>query len=310
MHTFPITTAILSVAALPAGAQMTVNDLCGRATMTAAAGMVSDVTFSYGGTDRYYCTYTPTSLNPVHPLVIALHGGDGNASQMMEDNHGIIATAESLGWIAVFPNGLPRPSCGGTLCLDNSWSAPDNVFFIGELIGQLKAGGMVDADRVYLVGFSGGAGLIYTIAGTPGFPHAINSIATVAGVFGNYTADVPDQGFKTIPLPAAQPVSALLAQGGADPKLPAAGGLDETTRESHASFRTKVDTWRLLTGTELAQPQPIDLPTLAPNAPADAEAVRYRHGGATVVEVLDPGLGHAWPSWDIMAVAAELFERN
>lgn len=279
--------------------------------MTAATGMVTDTTFSYGGTDRYYCTYTPMSLGPgTHPLVIALHGGDGNASQMMEDNHGIIAKAEALGWIAVFPNGLPRRSCSAPLCLDNSWGAPDNVFFIAELIDQLEAIGQIDADRIHLVGFSGGAGLIYTIVGTPGFPHEINSVATVAGIFGVYHADNPDQGFRTIPLPGAQPVSALLAQGGIDTKLPAEGGLDESTRESHASFRTKVDTWRIVTGTETAFPQPVNVPTLAPTAPADVEALRYHQGGATVVEVFDPGLGHAWPSWDIMAVAAELFERN
>ena len=116
----------------------------------------------------------------------------------------------------------------------------------------MKAGGQVQDDRVHLIGFSGGAKLIYEIVATPGFPHAIRSIATVAGAFGLFHADRPEEGFSVIQLDQGTPVSALLAQGGLDPKLPAAGGLDETGRESHTSFRTKVDYWRLVTGTETA----------------------------------------------------------
>ena len=101
--------------------------------------------------------------------MIALHGGDGNASQMMEDARRIIARAESSGYIAVFPNGLPKPSCGGSSpCLDNNWAQPDNVFFIAELISRMKAGGQVLDDRVHLIGFSGGAKLIYERRGDAG----------------------------------------------------------------------------------------------------------------------------------------------
>ena len=101
-------------------------------------------------------------------------------------------------------------------CLDNNWAEPDNVFFIAELIGRQKATGLVDEDRVHLAGFSGGAALIYDIVATPGFPHAINSVATVAGAFGLFHADRPDAGFTVTPLQEGTPVSALLVQGGLD----------------------------------------------------------------------------------------------
>jgi poly(3-hydroxybutyrate) depolymerase len=290
-----------------------VTDFCSRATMTAAVGPITAETFNYGGVDRHYCTYTSSLIvaGTPHPLVIALHGGAGNGSQMMEDARQIIEHAEAMRWTVVFPNGLPRPSCGGaSLCLDNSWDAPDNVFFIAELISRLKAGGQVQDDRVHLIGFSGGAKLIYDIVATPGFPHAIRSIATVAGAFGLFHGERPDQGFSVIQLHQGTPVSALLAQGGLDVRLPAAGGLDDSGRESHASFRAKVDYWRLVTGTEAVTPQPIDVLALDPTAPADVAAARYTHAGLTVIEVLDPNLHHAWPDWDIMAVMVELFERG
>jgi len=299
-------------AASEANAQPTVDDLCGRATMTAAAGTVTAEVIRYGGTDRFLCTYAPSTISDgaQHPLVIALHGGSGNASQMMEDNHGIIAAAEAHGYVAVFPNGLPRASCGALPCLDNNWEAPDNVFFIAELIARQKATGGIADDRVHLVGFSGGASLIYDVVATPGFPHAINSVATVAGAFGLFHADRPANGFDAVQLQQGTPVSALLVQGGLDDHLPAAGGLDHTFREAHVSFRTKVDYWRLVTGTANAAAEAVDVLALDPLAPADLAAFRYIQAGLSVVEVLDPGLEHGWPDWDVMALAAELFERN
>ena len=312
MRLYALAAAILAWSTCQAMAQ-DVTDLCSRATMTAAVGPIAAETFSYGGVERSYCTYTSSRIGAgtQHPLVVALHGGDGNASQMMGDARRIIEHAEAMGYIAVFPNGLPRPSCGrASPCLDNSWGAPDNVFFIAELISRLKADGQVQDDRVHLIGFSGGAKLIYEIVATPGFPHAIRSIATVAGAFGLFHADRPEQGFTVVPLDQGTPVSGLLAQGGLDPKLPAAGGLDETGREAHVSFRTKVDYWRLVTGTGAGTPQPVDVPAAAPTAPSDVAASRYTAAGLTVVELLDPHLGHEWPDWDVMALMVQLFEKG
>ncbi len=223
--TLPV--VLLAAAAGEADAQT----LCTRATMNdAAAGQIVEESFRYGGTDRFLCTYLPSSIGDgaLHPLMIALHGGSGNASQMMADNHGIIAAAEAAGYVAVFPNGLPRGACGALPCLDNNWSQPENVFFVAELIERQKATGRIDDDRVHLVGFSGGAKLIYDIVATPGFPHAINSVATVAGAFGLFHVGRPEEGFDVTQLQEGTPVSALLVQGALDDHLPAAGGLDHT----------------------------------------------------------------------------------
>jgi poly(3-hydroxybutyrate) depolymerase len=184
------------------------------------------------------------------------------------------------------------------------------VFFIAELISRMKAGGQVRDDRVHLIGFSGGAKLIYEVAATPGFPHAIRSVATVAGAFGLFHADRPEKGFSVIQLDQGTPVSALLAQGGLDLRAPAAGGLDETGLESHVSFRTKVDYWRLVTDTATAPAEPLDVLALDPTAPAEVAAFRYSNAGLTIVEILDPTLTHAWPTWDIMGVIAEFFDRS
>jgi poly(3-hydroxybutyrate) depolymerase len=309
MRLYVFVVSMLLLGPAPAGAQPTVEILCGRATMTAAAGAIEAESFEYGGAERHLCTYTPSGFVPEtpHPLVVALHGGDGNASQMMEDARGIIAAAEAMGAIAIFPNGLPRQSCNAALCLDNNWSAPDNVFFVAELIGRQKDAGQVEEDRVHLVGFSGGASLIYDIAATPGFPHTIHSVATVAGAMGLYSEERPEAGFTVIQVHEGSPPRALLVQGGGDPRLPVLGGLDETGRESHLSFRGKVDYWRLATGTAAVAAQPVDILALDPAAPPDVAASRYDTGDASVIEVLDPGLEHEWPDWNVMAAAVDLF---
>jgi poly(3-hydroxybutyrate) depolymerase len=315
MRVFSLLAGLLLWAAATSspGQAQSLEDLCSRAAMTAAAsGTIAAETIRYGAADRFFCTYLPSTIDDglQHPLLIALHGGNGNASQMMEDNHGIIAAAEAGGYVAVFPNGLPRRGCATLPCLDNSWAQPDNVFFVAELIDRQKATSLILDDRIHLVGFSGGASLIYDIVATPGFPHPIDSIATVAGAFGLFSTERPADGFSVVQLQEGTPTSALLVQGGADDHLPALGGLDHTARESHVSFRTKVDYWRLLTGNATAVPRPVDVLALDPNAPADLAAFRYSQGSPTVVEVLDPTLLHAWPDWNVMALAVELFERN
>lgn len=132
----PIAAAPMALANVTGASGQTVTDLCSPAAMTADVGPVTAETLNYGGTDRYYCTYTSSLIGSgtQQPLLMALHGGNGNAAQMMRDSRRIIANAESGGYIAVFPNGLPRPSwAGASLCANNSWGAPDNVFFIAEL---------------------------------------------------------------------------------------------------------------------------------------------------------------------------------
>ena len=46
----------------PSANAQTVDDLCSRATMTDAVGPIVAETFSYGGVDRHYCTYTSSLI--------------------------------------------------------------------------------------------------------------------------------------------------------------------------------------------------------------------------------------------------------
>ena len=56
---------LFCAAALPTpGQAQDVEDLCSRATMTAAAsGTITAEAIRYGGTDRFLCTYSPSTIN-------------------------------------------------------------------------------------------------------------------------------------------------------------------------------------------------------------------------------------------------------
>lgn len=95
----PIAAAPMALANVTGASGQTVTDLCSPAAMTADVGPVTAETLNYGGTDRYYCTYTSSLIGSgtQQPLLMALHGGNGNAAQMMRDSRRIIANAESGG---------------------------------------------------------------------------------------------------------------------------------------------------------------------------------------------------------------------
>ena len=98
-----------------------------------------------------------------------------------------------------------------------------------------------------------------------------------------------------IQLHEGTPVSALLVQGGSDTRLPAAGGLDETGREAHVSFRTKVDYWRLVTGTESRGRRSRSTCWRSiRNAPTDLAAFRYTPAGR-------PWSKSSIPTWHTLA---------
>src|SRR5262245_48703296 len=67
--------------------------------------------FEHGGTTRFYLVHVPKNYRPGRPtpMLIALHGGGGNADYQANDSkYGLISKSEEAGFIAVFPNGFSR----------------------------------------------------------------------------------------------------------------------------------------------------------------------------------------------------------
>lgn len=235
---------------------------------------------------------------------MVLSGGD--ASKMYDPEKRIVEYAESEGFIAVFPNGLPRP--GAPADSDNFyWGDPVNIDFMNHLIDLMMSHFTIDSRRVYFVGFSGGAKLIYQLAADPAISARIAAIATVAGDMGSKRTEPPTSPWEIIDPSASggAPMSALLLQGGEDKRLPAMGGFEEDFTTIKISFQAKVDSWRLFVGARDGVSETL------PGAPARVEAMRYTNpaNGHTVISALDPALPHKWPEWNFMGVIWDFFER-
>jgi poly(3-hydroxybutyrate) depolymerase len=278
-------------------------------TITPAQGTIQTIIIPFEGVNRAVSLYVPTTYHagtPV-PLLFALHGGSGDASKMYDPDTRIVEYAESRGFIAVFPNGLPKPGAPAA-STNYYWGDPVNVSFMDHLIDLLMANYSINERRIYFIGFSGGAKLAYSLAADPKVSARLAAIATMAGEMGGKQIAEPVTGWEVIdPMDAGgTPMSALLLQGGEDVRMPENGGFDDDYERIVTSFQMKVDVWRLFIGAG-RNGSSISFP----EAPARVQMMRYANPatGHTVVSAIDPVLAHRWPEWNFMGVIWDFFEQ-
>ncbi len=161
---------------------------------------------------------------PHAPLILFLHGTGGNAKFTADETDWPHA-ATSAGYALAIPDALPihadlpiaflsnpqRWNDGSTQPGSPLHSEAEDVSFLSTLVQHLVQNGIADPQRVYLTGFSNGAGMVFRMAAER--PELIAAIAPVAGY-------CPSQ----MP-PFTQAVPTLYMVGDADPLIPEAGGL-------------------------------------------------------------------------------------
>ena len=274
---------------------------------TPTPGTLTIIGILIGLVERQVAIYVPNSYQTgaAVPLVFALHGAAGDASKMYDPEKRIVEYAESEGFIAVFPNGLPRP--GAPADSNNYyWHDPVNIGFMNHLITLMMDRFTIDSRRVYFIGFSGGAKLSYQLAADPAISARIAAIATMAGEIGSKPTEPPTSPWEIIDPTASGgvPMSALLLQGGQDVRLPASGGFKEDYDSIKASFQMKVDSWRLFIGAREGVSETLS------GAPSRVEVIRYTNPETrrTVISAVDPVLPHKWPEWNFMGVIWDFFK--
>jgi poly(3-hydroxybutyrate) depolymerase len=272
-------------------------------------GTLSIIAILIGLVERQVAIYVPNSYRAgaAVPLVFALHGGGGNASKMYAPDKRIVEYAESQGFIAVFPNGLPSPDAPAGSD-KYYWEDPANIGFMNHLIDLMTTRFTINSRRIYFIGFSGGAKLCYRLVADPDISARIAAIATVAGDWGSKRTDPPTSPWEFIDpnVSGGSPMSAMLLQGGEDEGLPAMGGFNKEDFSSiRSSFQMKVDSWRLFVGAKDGTSNTLQF------APARVEAMRYTNPatGHIVLSVLDPAIPHKWPEWNFMGAIWDFFEQ-
>jgi len=148
-----------------------------------------DLEMHYAGAKRSYILHIPPQYNgraPL-PLVLAFHGGAGNASQFLGST-GLAKKADREGFILVAPNGngvLKKKLLTWNVRFGFGYALKnhvDDVGFVRKLINRLENGLLIKPDRIYATGISNGAMLCHLLAAR--LSEKIAAIAPVVGSVG------------------------------------------------------------------------------------------------------------------------------
>jgi polyhydroxybutyrate depolymerase len=219
------------------------------------------VSLSHGGLDRSYLLFRPEGDRPL-PLVMMLHGAGGSA-EFAQVETGWSELAGREGFAVAYPEGVPvRPDRQSKFFTNpQEWhdgsgrGRHDDVGFLLAVLDHLSP--FVDPQRVYLTGFSNGAGMAFRFAAE----HA-DRLAAIAPVAGHcWVEPHPSRSLPT-----------FYMVGDADPLVPLAGGPVRTfwgNAESRPPVEQTLRWW--------------------------GDAIGHPHGSATFPVKIIPQHGHHWP---------------
>lgn len=258
---------------------------------------------------RSYSVHTPPTYKTMQPmpLVLAFHGGGGDASSMKALTE-LDTTADQAGFVVVYPNGTGKKFRGKTVgswnggrcCPPASHEGVDDVGFIDAVITDVSTKFSIDPSRVYATGHSNGAIMSYRLA-----CELSEKIAAIAALGAQGVID---------PCEPKYPVSIFHFHGTNDRCAPFTGGrcggcfskllrsvgvkVKEDYYWSCNSVETELEQWRKRNGI-------IDDPKVSyrrgsvtcfsSQASNNGEEVS-KEVGAEVTLCVGKGTGHTWPN--------------
>lgn len=187
------TSGIVSAAAAPNG----------------AAGTTYVMQLPYAGVSREYHAFVPTKAGSgPRPLLVAMHGANGNATDFEAASH-LDNTAAKAGVIVIYPQGLYDSWNAGTCCNEASADNVDDVGFLTAVIKDIAAWRAIDKNRVAMGGVSNGGMMSYRFACERS--DLVDVIAVMAGAYVAPSCSL------------SRPVSLIHVHGLKDPLVPFLG---------------------------------------------------------------------------------------
>jgi len=237
----------------------------------------TEVVFEFEGRDRRSVLYVPDSAQDRAPLVIAIHGNNGDPS-VMSKAHGFDKVCEAEGWIGLYPHcNLPNEAD----------DVQGDFRFLNRLLRDIADDTRADPSRIYAVGFSGGGKKCYSLAARcSDLVSAIAVSGTRIGHRGFEDQFDPDRN-------QAEKVSILHIHGRKDTRIPLRGGPDPKHDREGIGMRAGLEIWAAHNGCRT------DKSARPPNGcPKNIAAHGWRApDGYRVMGLSDPSLDHSWPSW-------------
>lgn len=190
------------------------------ATLPTVTSLRLEGSMTVDGLQRTFLLNLPPNYNQSSdiPLVIALHGGGGSASQM-ESNYYLTNKANQSQFAIVYPEGVrsdgilgARTWNAGTCCDYAVEKQIDDVKFISNLLDDLlKKYPRLSPKKVYATGMSNGAMMCYRLA-----CELSNKIAAIAPVAGTMVTTQTCNASRAVPI--------VHIHSKLDTKVPYAGG--------------------------------------------------------------------------------------
>ena len=280
-----------------------------------APGLRADNTLSVSGMTRYFDYYVPPALPEDAPLLILLHGGARNKTQVIDGttgSSGWLSVAESEAVLLIMPNGTGADDDTNAVyahwndCRSDqvSGSSADDVAFIAALIDWAvnEPSFIVDENRVYVAGASNGGLMSYRVALELG-----DRIAGIAAFMANNPANLDPSCEAAVNGANPPPVSVFICNGTADALMPFNGGVlaPGDGGEVTSSLETR-EFWRMRNSTTQPLP-PLVYPDIDPTDGSVVVRADYvgGRGGAAVSWLTVFAGGHTMPSLRFLSIGAQ-----
>ncbi len=246
---------------------------------------VLDGELEYQGLTRTYKLYLPPDVadgTPL-PLLIALHGGGGTATQFMRYS-GFNDLAESQGFMVVYPDGIERQWHDGREIVNPNI---DDVGFVHTLTAHLQLNYPIDTSHIFATGISNGGFMTITLACER--PELFAGVAVI-------TASLPERMRETC---APTPLPVLIMNGTDDPLVPYDGGPVVAGNEERGVVISTADTvafWREVNGCAASADVSLSVDRLPRDGTSvNISAYRTCDSDAPVILYSVAGGGHALP---------------
>jgi polyhydroxybutyrate depolymerase len=197
------------------------------------------IALRHAGRNRAYIVHVPPVMAGARPVLVAYHGGGGEAAGFQE-YAGLDAVADREGFIVVYPFGsgvLPRRLLtwnAGECCGYAMTQGIDDVAFTVALLDDLSRRTTIDRRRVYATGHSNGAMMSYRLAAERS--DIVAAIAPVAGAH-DVAAFAPTHVVAVLHMHSIDDPRALYG-GGMGPPFPGTN-----VRSSHQPVMEGLERW-------------------------------------------------------------------
>jgi polyhydroxybutyrate depolymerase len=249
----------------------------------------------HGNLERNYILHLPPryGLQKELPLVLAFHGGGGNALQFL-DSCGLAEKADKEGFILVAPNGTGRlrkrfltwnVGFGFGYAMRNRI---DDIGFVRKLIEKLEGNLRIDPKRIYATGISNGGILCHFLAGA--LSDKIAAIATVVAAIGGKKLSSGQYIYPSLP---KEPVSVVAFNGLLDERIPYQGGIQQKSTGKPVYVTSAQEMHSFWVKANKCYPHP----KIEAHHSDKYKVITYRggHYGSEVVQYVIFNQGHAWP---------------